>query len=405
MTETHRIERLGHLGDGIAPGPVFVPRSLPGEDVSGDVTDGRIDMPRILTPSPDRVKAPCRHYNACGGCALMHGSDAFVADWKTEVVKNALAAHGLEPAFRAIQTSPSRSRRRAVLSAKRAKKGAMVGFHGRRSSAITAIEGCHLLHPSIMEALPALADLAVVGASRKGELAINIAHSSAGLDVSVTGGKPLERKLETDLAQALHQYGFARLSWNSEVIATETPPIQSFGSANVVPPPGAFLQATREGEAALLTAVLEIATGARRVVDLFAGCGTFALPLAETSEVHAVEGQAEMLEALATGWRKATGLRKVSTETRDLFRNPLTPEDLDPFDIAVIDPPRAGAAAQVAQLAVSNINKIAMVSCNPVSFAQDAKTLVDAGFSVDWVQVVDQFRWSTHIEQVASFTR
>lgn len=405
MTETHKIERLGHLGDGIAAGPVFVPRTLPGEEVAGEVADGRIDAPRIILPSPDRVKAPCRHYNACGGCALMHGSDSFVAEWKTDVVKNALAAHELAPEFLPIQTSPPQSRRRAVLSAKRAKKGAMIGFHGRRSSTITAVEGCHLLHHGIIEALPALAELAVIGASRKGELAINVAHSIAGLDVSVSGGKPLERALETDLAHALHQYGFARLSWDGEVIATETAPAQSFGRADVVPPPGAFLQATQEGEAALLAAVREVTGDAKKIIDLFAGCGTFSLPLTEHAEVHAVEGQAEMLAALEIGWRNTPGLRKVTTQARDLFRNPVASEDLGVFDVAVIDPPRAGAEAQVAQLAASDIETIAMVSCNPVSFAQDAKTLVNAGFSMGRVQVVDQFRWSTHIEQVASFTR
>lgn len=405
MTEIHRIERLGHLGDGIAAGPVFVPRTLPGEEVSGDLAEGRIEMPRIIMPSPHRVKAPCRHYNACGGCALMHGSDDFVAGWKTEIVQNALAAHDLAPVFKSVQTSPAYSRRRAVLSARRAKKGAMIGFHARRSSVIAPIEHCHLLHPTIMEALPALADLALIGASRKGELAICATQALAGLDVSVTGGKPLERELETALAQALHRSGFARLTWNTEVIATETPPAQRFGCADVVPPPGAFLQATHEGEAALLAAVRDIIGGARQVVDLFAGCGTFALPLAETSEIHAVEGQADMLDALSAGWRNATGLRKVTVEARDLFRNPLLPDELGRFDAAVIDPPRAGAMAQVAELAASDIKTIAMVSCNPVSFAQDAKTLVEAGFSLNWVQVVDQFRWSSHIEQVASFTR
>ncbi|WP_289042905.1 class I SAM-dependent RNA methyltransferase [uncultured Aliiroseovarius sp.] len=405
MTGTYLIERLGHLGDGIAPGPVFAPRCLPGETITGEVVDGRIEAPRIITPSPDRVKASCPHYNACGGCALLHASDAFVADWKTDVVRTALAAHGLSPDFRPIQTSPPRSRRRAVLSAKRAKKGAIIGFHGRKSDAITGIEHCHLLHPDILQALPALGELAMFGASRKGELSINVVQSAAGLDVAVTGGKPLDRELETDLAQALHQFGFARLAWNGEVIATETPPAQMFGAAAVVPPSGAFLQATREGEAALLDAVREVVGPAKSVVDLFAGCGTFALPLAQSADVLAVEGHAAMADALALGWRQTQGLRHVKTEVRDLFRNPLMADDLTGFDAAVIDPPRAGAEAQIEQLAVSDIARIAMVSCSAVTFARDAKTLVDAGYTLDWVQVVDQFRWSTHIEQVASFTQ
>ncbi|MCK8484445.1 class I SAM-dependent RNA methyltransferase [Aliiroseovarius sp. S2029] len=405
MSETHVIDRLGHLGDGIAPGPVFAPRCLPGEVVTGEIEEGRITAPRIVTPSADRVKAPCPHYNACGGCALLHASDPFVADWKVDVVRTALAAHGLSPEFRPIVTSPPRSRRRAVLSARRGKKGAIVGFHGRRSDTITEISQCHLLHPDILAALPNLAALAMLGASRKGELSINVVHSVAGLDVSVTDGKPLDRELETDLALALNKFGFARLTWNGEIIATETPPEQTFGVAAVVPPPGAFLQATREGEAALLDAVREIVGKASSVIDLFAGCGTFALPLAQSAEVHAVEGLAAMTDALTLGWRRTQGLRRVTTETRDLFRNPMMADDLARFDAAVIDPPRAGAEAQVAALAASGIKCIAMVSCNAQTFARDAKTLVDAGYELNWVQVVDQFRWSTHTEQVASFSR
>ncbi|WP_282182004.1 class I SAM-dependent RNA methyltransferase [Aliiroseovarius marinus] len=402
---THTITRLGHLGDGIADGPIFAARTLPGEVVRGDVVGDRIETPKIVTPSPDRVKPACPHYNACGGCSLMHASDDFVANWKTDIVRTALSSHGIETDFRPIHTSPTRSRRRAVLSAKRGKKAPIVGFHGRRSGAITEISDCHLIHPEILQALPALGELTVIGGSRKGELSINATVSDVGLDVSVTGGKPLDRALESQLGQAVHRFGFARLSWDGEVIAMETPPTQSFGSAAVTPPPGAFLQATREGEAALLAAVREAIGDADHIVDLFAGCGTFALPLAENAVVHAVEGEGSMLKALDAGWRHAKGLHKVTTETRDLFRNPLYAEDLTRFDAAVIDPPRAGAEAQIEQIAASDLSVVAMVSCNAISFARDAKILLDAGFEMDWIQVVDQFRWSTHTEQVASFRR
>lgn len=402
---THQITRLGHLGDGIADGPVYAARTLPGEVVRGEVTGDRIEAPKIVTPSVDRVKPACPHYNACGGCSLMHASDEFVASWKTDIVRNALISHGIETDFRPIQTSPAHSRRRAVLSARRGKKTPIVGFHGRRSGTITDISSCKLIDPNILEALPALGELTGLGGSRKGELSINATVSDAGLDVSVTGGKPLDRALEAALGQAVHRFGFARLSWDGEVIAMETPPAQSFGPASVIPPPGAFLQATREGETALLSAVHEAVGDADQIVDLFAGCGTFSLPLAEKASVHAVEGVGDMLKALDAGWRHATGLHEITTETRDLFRNPLYAEDLNRFDAAVIDPPRAGAEAQIEQIAASNLSVVAMVSCNAVSFARDAKILLDAGFEMDWVQVVDQFRWSTHTEQVACFRR
>ena len=173
----------------------------------------------------------------------------------------------------------------------------------------------------------------------------------------------------------------------------------------MTPPAGAFLQATKHGEAALLGAVEEITAKANRIVDLFAGCGTFALPLSARAEVHAVEGDADMVAALDRGWRGGRELKRVTSETRDLFRRPLEPDELRKFDAAVIDPPRAGAEAQIATLAVSDVKTIAMVSCNPVTFARDAVQLEKAGFNLNWVQVVDQFRWSPHVEMVGNFTR
>jgi 23S rRNA (uracil1939-C5)-methyltransferase len=183
------------------------------------------------------------------------------------------------------------------------------------------------------------------------------------------------------------------------------PPTLGLGRARVSPPPGAFLQATPQGEAALRNAVQEAVGPARRIADLFAGCGTFALPLAETAEVLAVEGSAAMLAALDQGWRMAPGLKRVTCETRDLFRRPLMPDELAGFEAVVIDPPRAGAEAQVAELARADVPVIAAVSCNPVTFARDARALVQAGYRLDWVQVVDQFRWSAHVELAARFTR
>ncbi|KIC20669.1 class I SAM-dependent RNA methyltransferase [Leisingera sp. ANG-Vp] len=405
---TAKISRLGHQGDGVANGPLFAPRTLPGETVSGIADGSRLTGIRIETPSEHRVQPPCRHYKSCGGCQLQHASDPFVAEWKTDVVRTALTAQGLETEFRPIRTSPLRSRRRATLAVRRTKKGAMAGFHGQASDVITEIPDCQLLEPALMAAVPVAEALALAGASRKTPLAVTVTTSDAGLDMLVKNGKPLDGPLRIELAQLAEKHRIARLTWDDEPVAMEQPPVQPFGAARVCPPPGAFLQATREGEDALLAGVLEITKGAKRIVDLFAGCGTFTLPLAQHAEVHAVEGEREMVEALDAGWRKAQGLKKVTTEARDLFRNPLLPEDLNPFgaafDAAVIDPPRAGAEAQTAQLAKARTPVIAYVSCNPVSFARDAKALVSAGYSLDWVQVVDQFRWSAHTELVAQFT-
>lgn len=404
MTE-HRILRLGYQGDGIAEGPVFAPRTLPGEVVEGEKVGDRIAAPRIVTPSADRVAAPCQHYKVCGGCALQHASDSFVAEWRQDVVRRALAAQGIDAPIRAMHTSPPRSRRRATFSVKRTKSGAMVGFHAPSSDILVDTPECLLVHPAILAARPALEELAGVGASRKAEVKAAVTDSAAGLDVAITGGKPLYGPLRVELGGVAQRHGLARLSWDGETVAMAAPPVQPMGHGKVAPPPGAFLQATAEGEAALVAAMRAAVGDAAHVADLFCGCGTFALPLAERAEVHAVESAPEMLGALDQGWRYATGLKKVTTEARDLFRNPLLAEELARFDAIVLDPPRAGAEAQTREVAKASPSRVGFVSCNPVTFARDAAVLVDAGLTLDWIEVVDQFRWSPHVELAAGFTR
>ena len=404
MTE-HHIIRLGHHGDGIADGPLFAPITLPGEVVTGTVDGQTLRDVRIVTPSGDRVAAPCRHFKSCGGCQLQHASDQFVADWKLGVVRNALEAHGLETDIRPIVTSPPQSRRRATFAAKRTKNGAMAGFHGRGSDVVIEIPDCRLVQPEVLAALPIAQKLAIVGTSRKAALAVTVTSSKYGLDVSVQHGKALDGPLRQELAQLCDQLGLARLSWDAEVIAMRNPPYQRFGKAQVTPPPGAFLQATHHGEAALLAAVKEAVGDADRVADLFAGCGTFSLPLAETARVHAVESEAEMLTALDHGWRMAEGLKPVTTEARDLYRRPMLPDELAKTGAVVLDPPRAGAERQIAELIKTTVPRIAYVSCNPVTFARDAHVLVAAGYALNWVQVVDQFRWSSHVELASCLTK
>ncbi len=399
------IDRLCHLGHGIAPGPVYVPGTLPGEVVEGTLDGDRLLDPKIVTPSTDRVKPPCRHARSCGGCQLQHASDAFVAGWKQQVVETALAGQGLTAVFLPLVTSPPNSRRRATLSARRTKSGVLIGFHGRASETIAEIPDCQLLHPGVLAAFPGLQALVMAGGSRTMELSLQVTLTRGGPDVVVSGGKPLDSALRMDLARLVETYAFSRLTWDGETVALRDRPALTMGPATVVPPAGAFLQATSEGEAALLAAVRKALGPQKRVVDLFSGVGTFTLPLAAEMEVHAVEGDAAMTKALDLAARNTPNLHRISTETRDLFRRPLEPDELLTFSAAVIDPPRAGAEAQIATLAASNIPVIAAVSCNPVTFARDAKALIANGFRLDWVQVVDQFRWSTHIELVARLSR
>jgi len=401
----YTIERLGQRGDGIAQGPIYAPMTLPGEVVSGELNDDTLFDIKIIAPSEHRIAPPCPHFKACGGCTLQHASDELVGDWKLEMVRISLQSHGIETVLRPIITSPAQARRRASFAARRTKKSAMAGFHGRASGTIIEIPQCKLVDPALLPGLEIAKALARIGSSRKGALSVQVTICEAGLDVVASGGKPLDGPLRQHLAQFCEAEGLERLAWDGEVIAMRSPPIHRFGKAAVSPPPGAFLQATPHGEAHLLKAVREVTQGASRVVDLFAGCGTFTLPLAETAEVHAVEGDSEMLAAMDRGWRGALGLKTVTHEARDLFRRPLLPDELQKYDTAVLDPPRAGAQAQVAELAASSIARLAYVSCNPVTFARDVAQLHGAGYHLDWVQTVDQFRWSPHIELVGSLSR
>lgn len=402
------IDRLGHLGDGIAQGesgPIFVAGMLPGEVVEGDLEGDRLVNAKIVTPSAARIKPPCSHARTCGGCLMQHASDAMVADWKTASVEGALAGQGLHAPFRPILTSPPRSRRRATFAARRTKGGSMIGFHARGSDALVPIPNCQLVHPDLMAAMPGLEELVRLGGSRTQEVSLMVTRALGGTDVVVTGGKPLDGALRLELARVVEAHALSRLTWDGETVALRATPIQTIGNARVAPPAGAFLQATEHGEKALLETVKDALGPQKKIVDLFAGIGTFALPLAEFAEVHAVEGDPAMVAALDKASRNTEGLKPIRSEARDLFRRPLEPDEFKYVTGVVIDPPRAGAEAQMRCLAQTKVPVIAMVSCNPVTFARDAKILIQAGYRLEWIQVVDQFRWSAHVELVGRFVR
>ncbi len=403
------VERLGHLGDGVAPGPdgpIFAAGLLPGEVAEGELRGDRLEEVRIVTPSPDRVRPPCAHARSCGGCQLQHVSDSFLAGWKQGVVAQALAQQGLAAPFCGpVLTSPPASRRRATLSGRRTKGGVLMGFHARGRDLVIPVPQCRLLHPDLMAGLPALEALVSLGGSRSAEVQLTVTRSLGGLDVAVSGGKPADAALRMDLARLAEQFALARLTWEDETVALRAEPMVQVGAARVALPPGAFLQATEAGESALVAAVQEAVGPARRVADLFCGLGTFSLPLAARAEVHAVEGDSGLTAALDRAARLTPGLKRITVETRDLFRRPLEADEMKGLDAVVIDPPRAGAEAQAVRLAASTVPVIAMVSCNPATFARDARTLTEAGYRLDWVQVVDQFRWSVHVELAARFSR
>lgn len=402
---THRVVRLGHHGDGVTEDGIFAPRVLPGEVIDGDVIDGRIARPKIVAPVEDRIKAPCPHYNSCGGCSLLHARDGFVADWKVSQVKMALAARGIDHAPRRIATSPPSSRRRATFTGRRGKSGASLGFHGDGSRVITEVPSCLVLAPELLRAREELKPILARLASRKGDLRVAVTLTKNGPDILISGAKPVSAPEATALAAMASAAGWSRLIVNDELIAGIAPATVAFDGVSVELAPNAFLQATAEGEAALRASVVEAVGDAGQVLDLFAGCGTFSLPLARSAKVHAVEGEAPMTAALKRASQKSVGLKPVTVETRDLFRRPLFGDELKACDALVIDPPRAGAQAQVAEIAQSGPQAVAMVSCNPVTFARDVETLLQGGYRLNWIDVIDQFRWSTHIEVAASLIR
>ncbi|MDC0580691.1 class I SAM-dependent RNA methyltransferase [Amylibacter sp.] len=402
------VDRLGQLGDGIIDTPngeIFAPFTLPGEHIEGNIENGRVNSPKIIKPVSDRIKPACKHFKSCGGCSLQHASDTVISDWKIRKTQDALFQVNLHPEFRPIINSKAGSRRRATFAAKRTKKGALVGFHGRASDVIIAISECPISDPILLSGMPAFSQFAILGSSRKAILRISATVSKNGLDVKIDNGKKLSATEISKFAQICNQFKILRLMWNDDIIAQSNPPSQKMGLADVIPPSGAFLQATKSGEAALIKTVLEIIGPSKRVVDLFAGCGTFALPISSKATVHALEGDANMIAALDSGWRAAGGLHDIKSETRDLFRRPLMPDEFKKIDAIVIDPPRAGAVSQVVEIAKANVGRIAFVSCNPATFARDASILCNNGYNLDWVQVIDQFLWNPHIELVAQFTK
>ena len=305
------IDRLGQHGDGVTmavAGPIYAPGLLPGEVVEGDLVGDTLTNIRIVTPSSDRVKPPCSHAKACGGCQMQHASDDLVAGWKQGIVQGALTGQGLSAPFQPMVTSAARSRRRATITGRKTKTGVLMGLHSRGTDTIIPVPGCQLLHPDLVASFPGLEGIVKLGSTRSTELQMTVTRSLDGHDIAVTGGKALDGDLRMELARLVETHRFARLTWSGETVALRAHPRQRFGAAHVTPPPGAFLQATADGEAALLRAVRLAIGPARRIVDLFAGCGTFALPLAETAEVHAVEGEAPMAAALEKAAHNTPGV-------------------------------------------------------------------------------------------------
>ncbi len=408
VTETV-IETMGAQGDGVA-GSLFAPLTLPGERVRLRPDGERAELIEILSPSLDRVAPPCPHFGDCGGCALQHWASAPYLAWKVEQIRLALARMGLETEILAPFAAAPGSRRRLALHARREGRAVVLGFKARRSWRLVAIDACVVADPRLVAALPALRAIAAPFLEHpKSAPTLHVTLTLTGLDIDVTGVERRSGGLSADArmraARAAAEADVARVTLAGEVVYEARPALVKAGAATVALPPGAFLQAVPAAERAMAEFAVEAAAGAKGIADLYCGVGAFTFPLAAVAPVIAADASAPAVAALRAASASAPGLKTIRAEARDLDRRPLLAEELKKIDVVVFDPPRAGAAVQCGQIARSGVARVVGVSCNPATFARDAKILADAGFRLDRVLPVDQFLWSPHIELVGVFSR
>ena len=412
MTEQLTISHLGHRGDGMADtvaGPVYVPYTLPGETVTVEPIAGHPDrrhLVHINKPSHERTTPICMHFGSCGGCALQHWSLSEYHLWKRSLVVEALEHAGVLAPVEPLIDAHGEGRRRAVLHARRGTHEVLeVGFTAPRAHQIVAIDRCPILAPGLERAVQVAWAIAEVLKPTNKPLDIQVTATDAGMDVDVRGSGPLSPNCMSTLAALAEKHRLARITQHGELAVQRAQPILKVGRAQVPLPPGAFLQATTEGEATLARLALGHMAGAKRVADLFAGIGTFALRLAETARVSAAELEPGAVRALTRAAQTTPGLKPVEATARDLFRRPFMAAELKAFDAVLFDPPRQGAEAQARELAKSGVPSIVAVSCDAATFARDARILVAGGYQLGVVNPVDQFRYSSHVEIVATFAR
>jgi 23S rRNA (uracil1939-C5)-methyltransferase len=410
---------MGGQGDAVADWRgkrVFVPFALPGERVrarlkpaaSGDWAATDIE---VLESAPDRIAPACRHFGTCGGCALQHWAEPAYRGWKIDLVRQALGHRGLAlPEPLETHFVPAATRRRAEFAAAKQGGHVQLGFHAGGSSAIVDQHECPILVPALQAMLPPLRD-ALRQILREGERADILATETlAGIDFLISADDAPSAARREGLARFAAGNNVARIGWQAKrgspepIVLLRTPQVR-FGDVLIDLPMPSFLQPSAEGEAALKSAVLAMVGKPKRIAELFAGAGTFTFDLARIGKVHAVEGGKPALAALDQAARRAQFSHRITTEARDLERAPLTFQELKNYDAVVFDPPRAGAKAQSEMLAKARVKRIVAVSCNPATFARDARALADGGYDLAAMAIVDQFIWSPHVELVAEFRR
>jgi 23S rRNA (uracil1939-C5)-methyltransferase len=403
------IDSMGAKGDGVAAGPLYAALTLPGERVRAERQGDRAEVEAILEPSPDRVAPPCPYFGDCGGCALQHWAQLPYLAWKADQLRQALARERIETEILPTFVAPAHSRRRLALHARAAGKGVALGFKARRSWRLVEIGSCTIAHPRLEAAFPALTTLAKPFLEHpKSAPTLHVTLTETGLDVDVTGIERRSGGLSADArvqaAERAAAGDFARVTLAGEIVYQARQPLVRLGRVVVGLPPGGFLQAVPEAEAAMAAFAVQAIAGASRVADLFCGVGTFSVRLAEVASVTAADVSAASIKALiaASG---APGLKAITAEARDLARRPMLAAEMKRLDAVLFDPPRAGAAEQAREIAASKVPVAIGVSCDPATFARDARILADGGFTLRRVLPVDQFLWSPHVELIGVFTR
>jgi 23S rRNA (uracil1939-C5)-methyltransferase len=390
------ITGLGRRGEGLAEiegQRLFVPLALPGERCEVIVEDGQARLVSVIKASGQRIAPFCPHFGACGGCQLQHLAPEAYADFKRGLVATALARAGLGVEVAPLVDARGKGRRRVVMHAR--KEGA--GFMHLRSHQVHDLDRCPIVVPQLRRA----ADIARAAHAAIGECEVSLTASLTGLDVAVRAEK---RKLRAEkLVPLVAEFDLARLALNGEAVVQSRAPVVRMGRAVVELPVASFLQATEAAETILAERVLALVGPAKQVADLFCGLGPFALRLAESARVVAYDSDREAVAALAKAHRHVQGLKAVTAQRRDLFREPMTRYELAGFEAVVLDPPRAGAEAQVRELAAAKVGRVVYVSCDPVSFARDAAILTAGGYRLDSVVPVDQFAFSAHVELIGLF--
>ena len=406
MAEIH-INKVGSLGDGMGDldgQTVFVPRTLAGETVKASGTAPRLELNEILVASPDRVTPPCRHFGTCGGCSLQHMSAARMLEWKHDEVALAFSRAKVKTDIDPCIPSPLHSRRRVTFTARRGKDSIVLGFNERASHDVVDITECPILLPEIESRLGDFRSLTATLLRGNEDIQLAINAGDNGLDLHFTLEQDPSEDMLAAFVRAFARSPFLRAGVNGDVVAEHEKPIVAFGAANVTPPNGGFLQAVVEAESAMADLVCGHLKSRKKVIDLYCGSGTFALRLARNSRVHAVEEEAASIVAIQSAER-AEGTKSITTEVRDLEELPLMASELKAYDGLCLDPPRAGAEAQIEEIAKADLRSVAYVSCNPVTLARDTAVLINAGYILERVTPIDQFVFSPHVEVVALFSK